>query len=186
MKRSFAEDSNNNKNNHSQQPGTKKLRDNHQEEMNVLSYIHGLVQNIEQGNIDHCLSNSLESNPLLSTLNEKDADLLQQLDLNLKKIAQRQLQLETENLRSRIMIQQQHQLFTSNDHEDNKSSITSQEQQGTPEDELTSVHDTSLLEKLQTTYRETMPEGYFGNIKKKKKLHKLNKHVIHSSCKPHH
>ncbi|CAO3660045.1 unnamed protein product [Rhizopus stolonifer] len=144
MKRSFAEDN------------------NHQEEMNVLSYIHGVVQNIEQGNIDHCLSNSLESNPLLSTLNEKDADLLQQLDLNLKKIAQRQLQLETENLRSRIMIQQQHQLFTSNDHEDNKSSITSQEQQGTPEDELTSVHDASLLEKLQTTYRETMPEGYFA------------------------
>lgn len=158
MKRSFVEDNNNNHN----QSNTKKLRDETKEEMNVLSYVHGLVQNIEQGNIDHCLSNSIESNPLLSQLNEQDAELLKQLDLNLRKIAQRQLQLETENLRCRIMIQQQHQLFTSHDHEDSKSTIASQEHQGTPEDELTSVHDSSLLEKLESTYRETIHEGYFG------------------------
>ncbi|KAG1421175.1 hypothetical protein G6F58_003860 [Rhizopus delemar] len=134
--------------------------------MNVLSYVYGLVQNIEQGNIDHCLSNSIESNPLLSQLNEQDAELLKQLDLNLRKIAQRQLQLETENLRCRIMIQQQHQLFTSHDHEDSKSTIASQEHQGTPEDELTSVHDSSLLEKLESTYRETIHEGYFASTSK--------------------
>ncbi|KAG1457846.1 hypothetical protein G6F46_002176 [Rhizopus delemar] len=159
MKRSFVEDNNNNHN----QSNTKKLRDETKEEMNVLSYVHGLVQNIEQGNIDHCLSNSIESNPLLSQLNEQDAELLKQLDLNLRKIAQRQLQLETENLRCRIMIQQQHQLFTSHDHEDSKSTIASQEHQGTPEDELTSVHDSSLLEKLESTYRETIHEGYFAS-----------------------
>ncbi|KAG1141923.1 hypothetical protein G6F38_008084 [Rhizopus arrhizus] len=162
MKRSFVEDNNNNHN----QSNTKKLRDETKEEMNVLSYVHGLVQNIEQGNIDHCLSNSIESNPLLSQLNEQDAELLKQLDLNLRKIAQRQLQLETENLRCRIMIQQQHQLFTSHDHEDSKSTIASQEHQGTPEDELTSVHDSSLLEKLESTYRETIHEGYFASTSK--------------------
>ncbi|EIE78286.1 hypothetical protein RO3G_02990 [Rhizopus delemar RA 99-880] len=61
------------------------------------------------------------------------------------------------------MIQQQHQLFTSHDHEDSKSTIASQEHQGTPEDELTSVHDSSLLEKLESTYRETIHEGYFAS-----------------------
>ncbi|KAG0944734.1 hypothetical protein G6F30_004568 [Rhizopus arrhizus] len=161
MKRSFVEDNNNHN-----QSNTKKLRDETKEEMNVLSYVYGLVQNIEQGNIDHCLSNSIESNPLLSQLNEQDAELLKQLDLNLRKIAQRQLQLETENLRCRIMIQQQHQLFTSHDHEDSKSTIASQEHQGTPEDELTSVHDSSLLEKLESTYRETIHEGYFASTSK--------------------
>lgn len=170
MKRSF-EDSNNNNNNSNNPHQTKKLRDNHKEdsenEMNVLYFIHSLVQNIEQGNIDHCLSNPIESNPILSQLNQKDADLLQKLDSDLRKIAQRQLQLETENLRCRIMIQQQHQLFTSHDHEDPKSTITSQ--QGTPEDELTSIHDASLLEKLESSHRETIPESYFGNQKKKKK-----------------
>ncbi|KAG1471993.1 hypothetical protein G6F56_001800 [Rhizopus delemar] len=138
MKRSF-EDSNN----HSQ---LKKHRDD-PKEMNILSYVHELVQNIEQGKIDRCLSNSIEP-ALLSQLNQGDAELLNQLDLNLKKIAQQQLHLETENLRCRIMIQQQHQLLTSTDHEDTKSTVTPDPNQGTPEDELTSVHDSCLLEKL--------------------------------------
>lgn len=182
MKRSF-EDSNNNNNNSNNPHQTKKLRDNHKEdsenEMNVLYFIHSLVQNIEQGNIDHCLSNPIESNPILSQLNQKDADLLQKLDSDLRKIAQRQLQLETENLRCRIMIQQQHQLFTSHDHEDPKSTITSQ--QGTPEDELTSIHDASLLEKLESSHRETIPESYFGNQKKKKKIH-CRCNALNMSC----
>ncbi|KAG0792111.1 hypothetical protein G6F35_001682 [Rhizopus arrhizus] len=57
------------------------------------------------------------------------------------------------------MIQQQHQLFASHDHGDSKSTITSQ--QGTPEDELTSIHDASLLEQLESSHRETIPESYF-------------------------
>lgn len=147
MKRSF-EDSNN----HSQ---LKKHRDD-PKEMNILSYVHELVQNIEQGKIDRCLSNSIEP-ALLSQLNQGDAELLNQLDLNLKKIAQQQLHLETENLRCRIMIQQQHQLLTSTDHEDTKSTVTPDPNQGTPEDELTSVHDSCLLEKLGNCR-----EDYFG------------------------
>ncbi|KAG1142468.1 hypothetical protein G6F38_007719 [Rhizopus arrhizus] len=59
------------------------------------------------------------------------------------------------------MIQQQHQLFTSHDHGDSKSTITSQ--QGTPEDELTSIHDASLLEQLESSHRETIPESYLAS-----------------------
>ncbi|CAO3676398.1 unnamed protein product [Rhizopus microsporus] len=174
MKRSFAEEEEE-ENNHNKKPKESKKEDR----MSLLSYIHSLVQNVEQGNIDQCLSNSIESNTIYKELNEKDAELLKQLDLNLKKIAQRQLHLETENLRCRIMIQQQHQLFTSHDHEE-KSIITSQtkEEGATPEDELTSIHDSSLLDKLESSYHHepattttsvttttasssNIPEGYF-------------------------
>lgn len=187
MKRSFAEEEEE-ENNHNKKPKESKKED----KMSLLSYIHSLVQNVEQGNIDQCLSNSIESNSIYKELNEKDAELLKQLDLNLKKIAQRQLHLETENLRCRIMIQQQHQLFTSHDHEE-KSIITSQtkEEGATPEDELTSIHDSSLLDKLESSYHHeptttttsvattaasssNIPEGYFGN----------NHHntLVHHSC----
>ncbi|RCH98159.1 hypothetical protein CU097_014250 [Rhizopus azygosporus] len=176
MKRSFAEEEEE-ENNHNKKPKESKKED----KMSLLSYIHSLVQNVEQGNIDQCLSNSIESNSIYKELNEKDAELLKQLDLNLKKIAQRQLHLETENLRCRIMIQQQHQLFTSHDHEE-KSIITSQvkEEGATPEDELTSIHDSSLLDKLESSYHHeptttttsvtttaasssNIPEGYFAS-----------------------
>ncbi len=106
----------------------KKVRDNNEElttptpttptptptlDMSVLRYVHDLVHNLEQGNIDHCLSNTNnKTENILQQLSKQDADLFNALDLNLKKIAQRQLQLETENLRCRIMIQQQHQLLT--------------------------------------------------------------------------
>ncbi|ORE08495.1 hypothetical protein BCV72DRAFT_261468, partial [Rhizopus microsporus var. microsporus] len=176
MKRSFAEEEEE-ENNHNKKPKESKQED----KMSLLSYVHSLVQNVEQGNIDQCLSNSIESNSIYKELNEKDAELLKQLDLNLKKIAQRQLHLETENLRCRIMIQQQHQLFTSHDHEE-KSIITSQakEEGTTPEDELTSIHDSSLLDKLESSYHHepttsttsvttttasssNIPEGYFAS-----------------------
>lgn len=148
-------------------------------DMSVLRYVHDLVHNLEQGNIDHCLSNNNNrTETILEKLSKEDADLFNALDLNLKKIAQRQLQLETENLRCRIMIQQQHQLLTTSNttpsthHEEvtlnNKVEETNNN--NTPEDNLTSVHDTSLLEKLENSYRQmpnTIPElpqgGYFGN-----------------------
>lgn len=145
--------------------------------MSVLEYVHQLVDNLEQGNIDNCLSNnSSDFSTILQQLSKSDADLFTQLDLNIRKIAQRQLQLETENLRCRIMIQQQHQLLTSttttpNHHEEEKvmhktnTTENNHTTTTTSEDDLTSVHDTSLLENLETSYRH-MPElpqgGYFG------------------------
>lgn len=158
--------------------------------MSVLRYVHDLIHNLEQGDIDHCLSKSIDLTNFDETLNKTDSELLVALDLNLKKIAQRQLQLETENLRSRIMIQQQHQLLTAHGHEekvtnrhqtDNNytfdNNVDDDESGGglekeksdiTPEDNLSSVHDTSLLEKLENSYRQ-MPKvdlpaqgGYFG------------------------
>lgn len=161
----------------------KKVRDNQEiitnpttptpSNMSVLEYVHNLVNNLEQGNIDNCLSsnNSPDFANILQHLSTSDSDLFSALDLNLKKIAQRQLQLETENLRCRIMIQQQHQLLTTHHHEEEK--VMHQEKtnnENTSEDDLTSVHDTSLLEKLENSYRQmpnTIPElpqgGYFGN-----------------------
>lgn len=123
-------------------------------ELSVLSYIHELVYNLEQGNIDHCLSNSIDLTPITNTLDKKEIDLFNALESNLKKIAQRQLQLETENLRSRIMIQQQHQLLTTQGHEEkvtpsNHHQATTTNQDTTPEDTLSSIHDSSLLEKLE-------------------------------------
>jgi hypothetical protein len=214
----------------------KKLRDNKQQEqqptdshhciptptqpdMSVLQYVHDLVQNLEQGKIDQCLSNSIDNN-LLGQLNKSDSDLLSTLDLNLKKIAHRQLQLETENLRCRIMIQQQHQLFTSHGHEEKS---TSQEQNHhfdsekdedeitttcttksttnttnrsklTPEDNLTSIRDSSLLDKLESSYRqmsalnELPSTGYFGMLfvhkkRKKKKDRKISSLPYHRKIK---
>ncbi|KAI8374774.1 hypothetical protein BD560DRAFT_350077 [Blakeslea trispora] len=132
--------------------------------ISVLRYVYDLVHNLEQGNIDHCLSHSIDPSQLDESLSKTDTDLLNTLNLNLKKIAQRQLQLETENLRSRIMIQQQHQLLTTSNHEDKDCADSKEDQEDkerlentTPEDSLTSVHDSSLLEKLENSYRE-MPK----------------------------
>ena len=142
-------------------------------DMSLLRYVHDLVQNLEQGNIDHCLSNN-KTDHFVQDLSEQDAELFKALDLNLKKIAQRQLQLETENLRCRIMIQQQHQLLTATPihQEETAKKDEKNNNDATSEDNLTSVHDTSLLEKLETSYRQmphTIPElpqgGYFGKKK---------------------
>jgi hypothetical protein len=142
--------------------------------MSVLEYIHNLVHNLEQGNIDHCLSSTNNSTDLTEQLNTRDSDLFNALESNLKKIAQRQLQLETENLRCRIMIQQQHQLLTTNHEKVTQPTpsipkTTTNKEEATSEDNLTSVQDISLLEKLENSYRQmpnTVPElpqgGYFG------------------------
>lgn len=175
----------------------KKIRDN--STMSVIQYIHDLVNNLEQGNIDHCLSNAIDMSNF-DELSKTDSDLLNALDLNLKKIAQRQLQLETENLRSRIMIQQQHQLLTAHGHEEKVMSRNHQQTEKnnnkhkedgddggggggdggtnhseskengkersisitTPEDNLTSIYDSSLLDKLENSYRQHQQKSYFG------------------------
>ncbi|KAI8996817.1 hypothetical protein BDB01DRAFT_901308 [Pilobolus umbonatus] len=155
--------------------------------MSILQYVHDLVKNLEQGNIDNCLCNIADPS-LLQNLDKDDTTLFNALEMNLKKIAHRQLQLETENLRYRIMIRQQQQLLTSNgtDHEDKLMSQKvekpertekaekdepglQKDTQLTPEDNITSIHDSSLLDKLETSYRQTSSSasdfsqtGYFG------------------------
>ncbi|KAI7901643.1 uncharacterized protein BX663DRAFT_543988 [Cokeromyces recurvatus] len=161
----------------------KKIRDNSEEfsssitqssaklksNMSLLSYIHDLVHNLEQGDIDHCLSNSIDTSKLGDKLSKQDSEKLSSIDLMLKKIAQRQLQLETENLRSRIMIQQQHQLLTAHDHEETSHTNNRHSSNHTitsDEDNLTTIHDSSLLEKLENSYRQLQPEtptGYFAD-----------------------
>lgn len=144
----------------------------------VLTYIQDVVHSLDKGRIDQCLSNKL-SPDTLDQLDSKHAEIATALDAALKNIAQRQLQLETENLRYRIAIQQQHQLLTcqQNDreeydqhHEDTNNDedtvplptsstvlVTNQDstqQQAdshmTPEDGIPTVQDASLIERMQT------------------------------------
>jgi hypothetical protein len=137
-------------------------------DMSVLRYVHDLVHNLNQGDIDHCLSKSIDLTKFNETLSKPDLELLDALDSNLKKFAKRQLQLQTHILRSRIMIQQQHQLLTAYGHkekvmnchqtDDNHKEQDDDDGGGggkldtTPEDNLSSVLDTSLLEKLENSY----------------------------------
>lgn len=83
----------------------------------VLDYVQDIVYNLNKGRIDQCLSNRL-SPDTLNSLDSHHADLANSLDTALKNIAQRQLQLETENLRYRIALQQQHQLLTTQQTDD--------------------------------------------------------------------
>lgn len=76
----------------------------------VLSIIQDTIHYLDKGRIDQCLSNRL-STEALDELDAKSAEIATSLEAALKNIAQRQLQLETENLRYRIAIQQQHQLL---------------------------------------------------------------------------
>ncbi|KAF1800410.1 hypothetical protein FB192DRAFT_1283970 [Mucor lusitanicus] len=55
------------------------------------------------------------------------------------------------------MIQQQHQLLTAHGHEEKRSISTT-----TPEDNLTSIHDSSLLDKLENSYRQHQQKSYFA------------------------
>ncbi|CAO3597275.1 unnamed protein product [Absidia cylindrospora] len=75
--------------------------------MDAIQYVHDMVRHLDQGNIDHCLSQRLPDN---SNLDATQLELLQYMDSALKNIAQRQLQLETENLRHG----HQHLLYQSN------------------------------------------------------------------------
>lgn len=89
----------------------------------VLDHIQDIIVNLDKGRIDYCLSNRLTGEKL-DKLDSKNAELATSLDAALKNIAQRQLQLETENLRYRIAIQQQHQILTCHQPEDHHRSAT--------------------------------------------------------------
>lgn len=129
----------------------------------VLDYVHDIVQDLDQGHLDRCLSKHL-ARDTLDNLHPPDAELASSLDAALKSIAQRQLMLQTENLRYRIAIQQQHQLLTAQHEqhaEDKKddepaprTSTTNDETASrknslvTPEDGISTIKDSSMLDKM--------------------------------------
>ncbi|CDH54714.1 sensor histidine kinase response regulator [Lichtheimia corymbifera JMRC:FSU:9682] len=115
MKRSsFTRDNNNDSNKkhctRSPCPSTLHSNDNTTMSVQVLSIIQDTIHHLDKGRIDQCLSNRLSAEAL-DELDSKSAEIATSLEAALKNIAQRQLQLETENLRYRIAIQQQHQLL---------------------------------------------------------------------------
>ncbi|KAJ8661610.1 hypothetical protein O0I10_002416 [Lichtheimia ornata] len=116
MKRSsFTRDNNNdsNKKHCTRSPcpsSTLHSNDNTTMSVQVLSIIQDTIHHLDKGRIDQCLSNRLSAEAL-DELDPKSAEIATSLEAALKNIAQRQLQLETENLRYRIAIQQQHQLL---------------------------------------------------------------------------
>ena len=172
----------------------------------VLNHVHDIIRDLDQGHLDHCLSKQL-TRDTLDNLQPADAELASTLDAALKNIAQRQLMLETDNLRYRIAIQQQYQLLTAAQGDDDKATTknnanNSEEQQlpkptkttskvttksdeqynndnnlttttkkigTTSEDGLSTIKDSSLLEKMQPHNRSPMlsmptsttPTGYF-------------------------
>ncbi|CDH53201.1 gaf sensor hybrid histidine kinase [Lichtheimia corymbifera JMRC:FSU:9682] len=77
----------------------------------VLNYVRDIVRDLDQGHLDHCLSKQLDRDTL-DKLQPEEVEVATTLDTALKNIAQKQLMLETDNLRYRIAIQQQYQLLT--------------------------------------------------------------------------
>lgn len=146
----------------------------------VLNYVQDIVQCLDKGRIDYCLSNRLTAETL-DSLDPHYAEIANSLDTALKNIAQRQLQLETENLRYRIAIQQQHQLLTSQQSEDPRqdsaeddvplpssalsSNTTSADKHDdaddhahmTPEDGIPTIRDSSMIERMQTPAHPILP-----------------------------
>ncbi|ORX48276.1 hypothetical protein DM01DRAFT_1348301 [Hesseltinella vesiculosa] len=144
--------------------------------MTAFEYVHNLIQYLDQGNLDHCLSQRipeayLDDDDAPSDNTDRDpkqAAMLRYMDSALKNIAQRQLQLETENLRYRISMQQQRYLYQSN-HDDtttssstNTPSVDDNEDVCTPlvldttitpeQDMPPSLLDISLLERMQPSH----------------------------------
>ncbi|ORZ18053.1 hypothetical protein BCR42DRAFT_436800 [Absidia repens] len=154
----------------------------------ILSHINSLALSLKKGDVSTCLTTCLD-NSCLEDLDSTDKDLAQSTIAALKSIAQRQVALETENLRFRIAIQQQHQLLTCNNNNNNNnsnnsnngsnehintdsfnrapalstSSTTSTQlsmDKPTSENGLLSVNDSSLLEKLQQVSSLASPVEY--------------------------
>ncbi|CAO3598673.1 unnamed protein product [Absidia cylindrospora] len=138
----------------------------------ILSHINSLALSLKKGDVNACITTCLD-NSCLEALDSIDKDSAQSTIAALKSIAQRQVALETENLRYRIAIKQQHQLLTCNNNNNSSNNGNNENSNGesfnkapilstsstmstqlsvekpTPENELLSVNDFSLLEKLQ-------------------------------------
>ncbi|CAO3638776.1 unnamed protein product [Cunninghamella blakesleeana] len=162
------------------------ITNNNNTNMNIIQYVHDMIQHLDQGNLDHCLSQRLPDNIELIDNNDNSnlqMDMLQYMDSALKNIAQRQIQLETENLRYRIGMEHQHFLLKSNyedliDDEENddhptkrninhtrhfKNQCNNKMNNGnnnniTPEENMPpSLLDLSLVDKMQNTCQPIPP-----------------------------
>ncbi|KAI8332873.1 hypothetical protein BC941DRAFT_380974 [Chlamydoabsidia padenii] len=144
---------------------------------NILSHINSLTLHLAKNDINGCL-NIFNNTPGLDALNSTDSEYTLSIIGALKNIAQRQITLETENLRYKIAIKQQHQLLTCNNETrvinekyapwgnnsngdsscknttPSTSPITTEK--STPEIDLLSVNDSSLLEKLEQVSSSTI------------------------------
>jgi HAMP domain-containing protein len=144
---------------------------NHNFEMtNALEQIKDMVIHLDKGDLEYCLSQQLtkaihdqegeQEDDEEKELDEEDISIL--LHKALKNIAKRQLKLETENKRYRIAIKQQHQLLTQQqsppqddiekDQKEyivNSSSSCNNNTNGTPEDCISSVRQSPMLDKLE-------------------------------------
>ncbi|KAI8064161.1 hypothetical protein BC940DRAFT_321266 [Gongronella butleri] len=134
--------------------------------MTALDYVHNMIQYLDQGNLDHCLSQRLPDVFLDDDDESKDKNderaMLRYMDSALKNIAQRQLQLETENLRYRISIQQQRYLYQTN-HDDTTTPATTTTATTTPtnDDDIvshaTANHTPIALDSSNVTPEQDMP-----------------------------
>jgi hypothetical protein len=139
----------------------------------ILSHINTLAHSLASGDFNHCLTVCGDT-PSLDGLDTIDSDYTLSIVDALRTVAQRQVTLETENLRYRIAIQQQHQLLTCNSDtitHNNTGDATGRSnnnggtlnrtptpslsltqvatERPTSENDLLSVADSSLLERLQ-------------------------------------
>ncbi|KAF7727029.1 hypothetical protein EC973_008076 [Apophysomyces ossiformis] len=87
----------------------------------VLNHVKDIAVNLDQGKIDYCLSNRLPPDTL-ERLSPEDAEIAKAIETALKSIAERQLQLQSDNLRYRIAMEQQRRLLGSQcEHEETQS-----------------------------------------------------------------
>ncbi|KAI9322772.1 hypothetical protein BX666DRAFT_657927 [Dichotomocladium elegans] len=113
----------------------------------VLNYVRDIVRDLDQGHLDHCLSKQL-GRDTLNCLRPEEAELASSLDAALKNIAQRQLMLETDNLRYRIALKQQYQLLTAGRHEQQQpDELCTKEPSTTQKEEI----DSAMLAPTTTT-----------------------------------
>lgn len=127
---------------------------NHHFEMsNALEQIKDMVVHLDKGDLEYCLSQQ----PTQSNQDEKEDECSEQDNISLllhkalKNIAKRELKLETENKRYRIAIKQQHQLLTQHQSQsqDDQEPVVNSSSIGTPEDCLSSIRQSPMLDKLE-------------------------------------
>ncbi|KAI8078779.1 uncharacterized protein BX664DRAFT_303598 [Halteromyces radiatus] len=141
------------------------ITDNKNNNMDVIKYVHEMVRHLDQGNIDHCLSQSLpDTLQDKETMDPTQLEMLQYMDSALKNIAHRQLQLETENLRYRIGMEHQHLLYKSNGLDDSTPTPTpvleeeeEQRQQDRTNRRYQYPSSTITLDSANVTPEENMP-----------------------------
>ncbi|KAF7729321.1 hypothetical protein EC973_004577 [Apophysomyces ossiformis] len=123
----------------------------------AFQHIHDIVCSLERNQYESILNKSLPPSSK-SALEDPNRELVTNIELCLKNIAQRQLRLETENLRYRIALRQQHQfLLSQNDGQSGKDNnpqvvvdlAQDEAHRATPEDGIDSIGNSSILDRIE-------------------------------------